>query len=139
MLDSMSYNPGPTRKAACTEVYNSLRVWTGPPRLRDLLKQRSNIYIKDVIRKVVFSYEEGGLGSQAGWLYCAKSEVENKVINIIRTYTKRRNHIITIIKCIGAFSLLYKKVIEKRYAPGGVFETECALQWNPVLMDPNYN
>ena len=74
MLDMMSYNPGPTREGATTEVYSELRYdypSIYPP------------YLKSVVKKVVYSYEEGGLGSEAGWLVGYKKDVLDKVHGIL--------------------------------------------------------
>ena len=121
----MSQYPGPTREAACIEIYNSLQI-VG----RTYVMKTSNIYLTQVIRKVVFSYKEGELGSQAGWEVFLKDEIEKKVIKIIKEYPKRRNHIITLIRSIGKKQL----AIERRYRPEGIFEIKSALLWNPILM-----
>ena len=31
--------------------------------------------------------------------------------------------------------VLYHHILEKRYAPGGVFETEAIKYWNPLLWE----
>jgi len=132
MLDMMSYNPGPTRESACKEIYG---VFSNN-------KNISNIYLKKIIHKIIYSYEEGGLGSEAGWLVGYKGDVIEKVqiqlddwSKIRMNYINIRSYIRTIIRCIGAFSLSYRTVIEKRYAPGGVFETTASLYWNPILSE----
>ena len=130
MLDMMSYNPGPTREGATTEVYSELRYdypSIYPP------------YLKSVVKKVVYSYEEGGLGSEAGWLVGYKKDVLDKVHGILKNFAKRKRHIIVLIRCIGVLCVMYKKIVEKRYAPGGIFEQEAALEWNPLLLNLNPN
>lgn len=90
---------------------------------------------EELIRKECDKYFENNTPhcSLAGWYSfgikdCAK-EVEKMFINKKTRLRKLRSILKT---CVYMF-LWYKETIEKRYIPGGVFEREMSLIWNPII------
>ena len=59
--------------------------------------------------------------------YCI--EVVNEYMSKDRVRRKMRG----ILRSLALLHRIYSDLIEKRYAPDGVFETEIALKWNPLL------
>jgi hypothetical protein len=134
MLDQMSQNPGPTRKEACNELFHTLKLsYTNTNPASQFIKRVSDDYIKYIIHKEVYKYEEGGLGSEAGWIVFLRNDLLKTITNKLKTHIKKYNRLLLIIRCIGRFMVIYRKTLEIRYAPEGIFETEATKYWNPLL------
>ena len=136
----MSQFPGPTREDACNELFDMIKIsYNNKGSGSQYIKLRSNYYIKYIIKKEVYKYEEDGLGSQVGWEFFFKNDLLNTIVDQLNSFTIRKQRIKTIIRCIGSFMILYNKTIEKRYAPEGNFEKEACKYWNPLIwnLSPN--
>mgnify|MGYP001361300489 CR=1 FL=1 len=128
MLDMMSYEPGPTRFEGCITLYNELRVYH---------TEFNDNYLKKIIHNEIYKHEESGLGSAAGWSYYMKQHLIDTITNEIKEFINVKKRIRLKIRCICKFFKLYRDTLEKRYAPGGVFETEAAKYWNPLIWKLN--
>lgn len=132
----MSQFPGPTREGACDELFDTIKKsYNNTNPVSQFIKRVSDDYIKYVIHKEVYKYEEGGLGSEAGWVMFFKKDLLNTIVDQLNGLSNRKKRIKTLIRCIGSFMLLYHRTIEKRYAPEGIFETESIKYWNPLIWD----
>ncbi len=130
----MSQNPGPIRKEACNELFHTIKnCYNNTNPASQFIKRVSDDYIKYIIHKEVYKYEEGGLGSEAGWIVFLRNDLLKTITNKLKTHIKKYNRLILLIRCIGRFMVLYRKIIEIRYAPEGVFETEATKYWNPLI------
>ena len=130
----MSEFPGPTRENACIELFDTIKKCynnTGPG--AQYIRLRSNDYINYIIKKEVYKYEEGDLGSETGWILFFRKDLLNSIVDQLNSFTNRKQRIKILIRCIGSFMLLYHRIIEKRYAPEGVFEKEACKYWNPLF------
>jgi hypothetical protein len=130
----MSQYPGPTREGACNELFNTIRKTnnnTNP--ISQHIRFATDSFVKDIIKSEVYKYEEGGLGSQAGWMVFFKNDILDSITEQLNNYNNKKKRIKTIIRCIGSFMVLYRKTIEKRYAPDGMFEKEASKYWNPLI------
>ena len=135
MLDHLSEEPGPTRLEACNELFEEL-VLPSHPEL-ELYKNISDNYIKQVIKQVVYSHNEGDLGSHAGWLYYYRTQLMEIIDVKIKKYTATKRRVQILVRCIGSVMILYQKTLHKRYAPEGDFEVECSKYWNPLIWNLN--
>ena len=134
MLDQMGQIPGPTRKEACNELFHTLKLsYTNTNPASQFIKQVSDDYIKYIIYKEVYKYQEGELGSEAGWIFFLRNDLLKTITNKLKTHIKKYNRLLLIIRCIGRFMVLYRKTLEKRYAPEGNFEKEACKYWNPLI------
>ena len=132
----MSQNPGPTRKEAYNELFHILKLsYNNTNPASQFIKRVSDDYIKYIIHKEVYKYQEGELGSEAGWILILRNDLLKTITNKLKTHIKKYNRLLLIIRCIGRFMVLYRKTIEKRYAPEGIFETESIKYWNPLIWD----
>ena len=122
----MSQYPGPTREGACNDLFDTIKKSYN-------IRVASDDYIKYIIKKEVYKYEEGGLGSEAGWLFFFRNDLLSSITDELNSFTNRTKRLKTLIRCIGSFMLLYHRTIEKRYAPEGSFETEASKYWNPLI------
>ena len=140
MLDQMSQLPGPTRKEACRELKYTLDIsYNNSNPMSEFMKYCSKNYINYIIENEIYAYQEGDLGSQTGWICYLKNLLLERICNEIKSFVNKKKRLFIVIKCIGKFMLLYRKSIEKRYAPGGDFEREAIKYWNPLLwnLSPN--
>ena len=77
MLDAMSYYPGPSRDGGIFEIYSDIKI-------------RLNIKSSNMLERIITDQVDnqiklfGSLGSQAGWMVCAKKEI---LTHSIQTYT----------------------------------------------------
>ena len=134
MLDHMSQYPGPTREGACNDLFNTIKKTNNNthPNTQHI-RLATDSFVKDIIKNEVYKYEEGGLGSQAGWVVFFKNDLLDNITEQLNNYNNKKKRIKTIIRCIGSFMILYHKTIEKRYAPEGMFEKEASIHWNPLI------
>ena len=134
MLDQMSQNPGPTRQQACNELFHTIKIsYNNINPASKFIKRISDNYIKYIIQKEVYKFQEGDLGSEAGWVVFMRNQLLKSITNKLKIYINKYNRIITIIRCIGKFMVLYLKILEIRYAPDGIFEKEATKYWNPLI------
>ena len=126
MMEMMSHEAGPTRLEACFILYRELYEYNS---------QINKNYLRDVIYKEVYKYDEEGLGSAAGWMVYMKDNLTNLLKNKIKQFINIKKRFQVTVRCIGKWMLLYHHILEKRYAPGGVFETEAIKYWNPLLWE----
>ena len=130
----MSQFPGPTREDACNELFDTIKIsYNNKGSGSQYIKLISNDYIKYIIKKEVYKYEEGGLGSEAGWIMFFRKDLLYSICDELNSFTNRKRRLKTKIRCIGTFMLLYHRTIEKRYAPEGNFEKEACKYWNPLI------
>ncbi len=100
--------------------------------------KKVSIFDKDVLTQITFNYYSNNrpLWSLAAWYMGGMEDCADIVITKhYKKYISRRK-ILSIIKTCTLLYLQYRHTMEKRYMPGGAFETEKALVWNPIL-NPN--
>ena len=117
MLDAMSYYPGPSRDGGIFEIYSDIKI---------SLNIKSSNMLERIITDQVDNQIKlfGSLGSQTGWMVCAKKEI---LTYSIQTYTKKKIQLKNKFKLyatiIGRLMVQLHKSIENVYKPGGVYET----------------
>ena len=88
----------------------------------DLRNKVQNILLKDDPQ---YSY--------TAWILGAKDNYVDRIVTYLKKRIKSRKKIKACIKTIALLFLLYRETLERIYQPGGVFETQSSLQWNPML------
>jgi len=96
------------------------------------------IFDKDILTHITFDYYSNNrpLWSLAAWYMGGMEDYADIVTTKYHKKCTSRKKIKAIIKTCALLYLYYRNTIEKRYMPGGAFETEKALIWNPIL-NPN--
>ena len=145
MLDQLSYQPSPSGAAAANEVVTQLIQRGG--RLSGLSSTSYQNYMKfnKAIQSQTFSQDtlssialniltkKPPPYSLAAWYMGGCDEYCIEVVNEYMSKDRARRKLRGILRSLALLHRIYSDLIEKRYAPDGVFETEIALKWNPLL------
>ncbi len=129
MLDYISTYPSPTGHNAADEIVNIIINYRTPVINISSIENYKKI-LHDISYKIVC--KNPPLYSYAAWCTGGKEEYVNMVIDKIKS---SKNKIKAIIKTLGFLYRIYRNSQERLYAPGGSFETEHSLIWNPILND----
>ena len=87
MLDQMSQNPGPTRQQACNELFHTIKIsYNNINPVSKFIKRISDHYIKYIIQKEVYKFQEGDLGSEAGWVVFMRNQLLKSITNKLKIY-----------------------------------------------------
>lgn len=134
MLDQLSHEPSPTGHEAVDEIVS------------DIICSRKNMYLisfteKDKKKLYDISYKiiskNPPIYSYTCWIMGGKEEYVDMTINAFINIEKSKKYIRSIIKTLGFLYRIYRNTQERMYAPGGKFEIESSLIWNPILKNPN--
>ena len=77
--------------------------------------------------------------SNAGRLFHGINHYASSVLDFLIKRKKARKKIKAFIKTTAWLYLIFRDGLEKRYKPGGIFETEMSLIWNPILQSGDYS
>jgi len=131
MIDQMSYEPLPSRQSCANEVVNNLYykkyLHTAPYNIH--LMEHDKLMNK----ALAFIIEENPQYSLAAWHMGGCDDFENKMIQWLSKRIVARRKIKGIIKTLRLLYMIYRSLVEKMYAIGGIFETEADVKWNPLL------
>ena len=138
MLDNMSMAPGPSRAEVTTILFQEVCASMFMERARNSTLADATIPANEVVnlQKVIekFVREKESMGSEAAWAFGMKDVLLKELKVILH---RRWENILVSLRAIGAFTARSVKryaFVEWRYRPGGVFETEAAARWNPLLL-----
>lgn len=138
MLEHYSSYPSPTGHEAADEIVS------------DIICSKTNMYLISFTKKdekkiydVAYNIISNNppMYSLTAWYMGGKQEYVDMVINTIINKNKKakssKRKIRAIIKTLGFLYRIYRITQERMYAPGGKFEIESSLIWNPILKNPN--
>jgi len=146
MLDQLSNEPSPLGSEAATSITNTIKRINNR-KTRKIL----NIYNQSIQSKVKSTTEpfftealnlvikDPPQFSLAAWYMGGENDYCVRVIDIC--YNKyvirklRLRKIRGIIRSLALIKRIYDDTIERYYMPGGIFETNAALIWNPIIKD----
>ena len=146
MLDQLSNEPSPLGNEAATSITNTIKRINNR-KTRKIL----NIYNQSIQSKVKSTTEpfftealnlvikDPPQFSLAAWYMGGENDYCVRVIDIC--YNKyvirklRLRKIRGIIRSLALIKRIYDDTIERYYMPGGIFETNAALIWNPIIKD----
>ena len=145
MLDQLSYQPSPSGAAAANEVVTQLIQRGG--RLSGLSSASYQNYMKfnEALQSYTFSRDtlysialdilskKPPPYSLAAWYMGGCDEYCIEVVNEYMSKDRVKRKMRGILRSLALLHRIYSDLIEKRYAPNGVFETELAMKWNPLL------
>ena len=96
------------------------------------------IFDRNILTQITFDYYSNNrpLWSLAAWYMGGMKDYADIVITKYHKKYTSRKKIRAIVKTCALLYLHYRDTVEKLYMPGGAFETEKALEWNPIL-NPN--
>lgn len=144
MLDQLSNEPSPLGSEAATSITNTIKRINNR-KTRKIL----NIYNQSIQSKVKSTTEpfftealnlvikDPPQFSLAAWYMGGENDYCVRVIDIC--YNKyvirklRLRKIRGIIRSLALIKRIYDDTIERYYMPGGIFETNAALIWNPII------
>ena len=132
MMEQYSYYPAPEPGVASLEIsgyikWNSMLI----PQYSELVKKTK----EEVFTETAFKYYSQNTPewSMAAWYSGGMKEYAEETIRIFVRKKNRLMKLRGILKSCVFLYLCYKDAIERRYKPGGVFEKEASLIWNPIL------
>ena len=146
MLDQLSNEPSPQGHEAAISITNTIKRLNNR-KIRKIL----NMYNQSIQSKVKSTTEpfftealnlvikEPPQFSLAAWYMGGENDYCIRVIDIC--YNKyvirklRLRKIRGIIRSLALIKRIYDDTIERYYMPGGIFETNAALIWNPIIKD----
>jgi len=143
MLDQLSNYPAPQGHEAASLIsshinsISNIRSNNRSKKFNEILKMSnvSNITFFNEALKLVI--EEPPQFSLAAWHMGGEEDYSNRVLNICYDiYVIRKQRIRKlrgIIRTIALIKRLYDDTLERYYKPGGGFETNAALIWNPIM------
>ena len=139
MLDQMSDYPAPKGMAAAKEVVQSIRYWSNSEWRNSNHAHLKTEFLKKENMEIVLSTalavltKNPPLYSLAAWSVGGSDNYCNDVIEAFANKIIVKRRLRGILRTCALLSRIYSDVVEERYVPGGVFETEGALLWNPLL------
>ena len=146
MLDQLSNEPSPQGHEAATSITNTIKRLNNR-KIRKIL----NMYNQSIQSKVKSTTEpfftealnlvikEPPQFSLAAWYMGGENDYCIRVIDIC--YNKyvirklRLRKIRGILRSLALIKRIYDDTLERYYMPGGIFETNAALIWNPIIKD----
>ena len=143
MLDQLSNYPSPQGHEAAHLINSQLnRAINLPSNIRnekfnEILKFNdvSNLpFFKEALNLVI---EEPPQFSLAAWHMGGEGDYCKRVLNICYEKCvlkkKRQRKLRGIIRTIALVKRLYDDTLERYYMPGGKFETNASIIWNPIM------
>tara|TARA_A100001015_G_scaffold78356_1_gene86939 strand:+ start:101 stop:553 length:453 start_codon:yes stop_codon:yes gene_type:complete len=146
MLDQLSNEPSPQGHEAAISITNTIKRLNNR-KIRKIL----NMYNQSIQSKVKSTTEpfftealnlvikEPPQFSLAAWYMGGENDYCIRVIDIC--YNKyvirklRLRKIRGILRSLALIKRIYDDTLERYYMPGGIFETNAALIWNPIIKD----
>ena len=147
MLDQLSNYPSPQGHEAASLIsshinsISNIRSTNRNKKFNEILKT-SNVsnttFFNEALKLVI---EEPPQFSLAAWHMGGEEDYCNRVLNICyEKYVIKKQRIRKlrgIIRTIALIKRLYDDTLERYYQPGGGFETNAALIWNPIMKIDN--
>lgn len=87
--------------------------------------------VKDHVRNML--QRDNPQYSYASWIIGGCNHYVKEIRDFLERRKQARHKIKCYVKTCAFMYLIYIHVLEKRYKPGGLFETEMSLKWNPLL------
>lgn len=146
MLDQLSNEPSPLGNEAATSITNTIkRINNRKTRkilnmynqsIQSKVKSTTEPFFTEALNLVIKDPPQFSL---AAWYMGGENDYCVRVIDIC--YNKyvirklRLRKIRGIIRSLALIKRIYDDTIERYYMPGGIFETNAALIWNPIIKD----
>ena len=146
MLDQLSNEPSPQGNEAANSITNTIK-----RRNNEKTRTILNMYNQSIKSKVKSTTEpfftealnliikEPPQFSLAAWYMGGEYDYCVRVIDICyNKYVIRKlriRKIKGILRSLALIRRIYDDTLERYYMPGGVFETNAALIWNPIIKD----
>ena len=139
MLDQMSTYSAPKGMAAAKEVVQSIRYWSNIQWRNSKYAHLKTEFLKKENMEIILSTalavltKNPPIYSLAAWSVGGCDEYCEDVVEAFANKIIVKRRLRGILRTCALLSRIYSDVVEKRYVPGGVFETEGSLFWNPLL------
>ena len=146
MLDQLSNEPSPQGNEAANSITSTIK-----RRNNEKTRTILNMYNQSIKSKVKSTTEpfftealnliikEPPQFSLAAWYMGGEDDYCVRVIDICyNKYVIRKlriRKIKGILRSLALIRRIYDDTLERYYMPGGVFETNAALIWNPIIKD----
>ena len=146
MLDQLSNEPSPLGNEAATSITNTIkRINNRKTRkilnmynqsIQSKVKSTTEPFFTEALNLVIKDPPQFSL---AAWYMGGENDYCVRVIDIC--YNKyvirklRLRKIRGIIRSLALIKRIYDDTLERYYMPGGIFETNAALIWNPIIKD----
>ena len=146
MLDQLSNEPSPQGNEAANSITNTIK-----RRNNEKTRTILNMYnqsIKSKVKSTTEPFFTAALNliikdppqfSLAAWYMGGEYDYCVRVIDICyNKYVIRKlriRKIKGILRSLALIRRIYDDTLERYYMPGGVFETNAALIWNPIIKD----
>jgi hypothetical protein len=126
MLDQLSNQPLPPFTSCTDDVF-----WV----FRDEVRNESYGITPHAARQVVYRMllRDDPQYSYAAWVAGAMDEYVAELDTFLQRRKRARWKIKSYLKTLSRLLIIYRRAVETRYKPGGAFETQMSLVWNPVL------
>ena len=146
MLDQLSNEPSPLGSEAATSITNTIkRINNRKTRkilniynqfIQSKVKSTTEPFFTEALNLVIKDPPQFSL---AAWYMGGENDYCVRVIDICyNKYVIRKlriRKIKGILRSLALIRRIYDDTLERYYMPGGVFETNAALIWNPIIKD----
>ncbi len=137
MWEQLSYEPFPGIFAGTQDVMTQIRHHYPNEEKLILECGITRVKLNDMVCAIIT--KDDPQCSNAGWLCYGINHYASSVLDLLIKRKKARKKIRAFIKTIAWLYLIFRDGLEKRYKPGGIFETEMSLIWNPILQSGDYS
>tara|TARA_B110000008_G_C16577358_1_gene406888 strand:- start:19 stop:561 length:543 start_codon:yes stop_codon:yes gene_type:complete len=134
MLDWYSSYPAPGPREASQDI--ATHIISNKSEYEEI-KDKVHLNV-DELTQIAHDYYSQNIPewSYTAWCMGGKKEYAAETVKLYAKKHNAKRKIRAVLKTLTYTYLWYKATIERRYMPGGEFETEAAKRWNPIL-NPN--
>lgn len=137
MWEQLSYEPFPGIFAGTQDVMTQIRHHYPNEEKLILECGITRVKLNDMVCAAIT--KDDPQCSNAGWIIYGIELYASSVLDFLNKRKTARKKIKSFIKTIAWLYLIFRDGLEKRYKPGGTFETEMTFIWNPILQSGDYS
>ena len=129
MMEQLSHEPRPSDDDAASEI---VLVLMQKRTFKLLFKNISKKYLFDITKEYLIKVNPQY--SLTSWLVGGRDMLVNEMMIILNRKKINGTKFRGIFKSLVLLQMIYRKALEERYKPGGIFEKEAAQKWKHILL-----